>query len=526
MRVAVFGLGYVGCVSAACLARRGHDVVGVDVNTEKVEMVGSGRSPVLEPGLPELVAEQVAEGRLTATVDVAAALADADLSMISVGTPSTHAGGQDLRALERVAEAIGEGLPRGGRHHTVVVRSTVLPGTTEEVVEPRVRAASGRASGDPTLGIAVNPEFLREGSAIADFDAPPKTVVGQIDAASGDAVAALYEGIAAPVFRLPLRVAEMVKFADNAFHALKIAFANEIGVLARESGIDSHELMSVFVADRKLNISEAYLRPGFAFGGSCLPKDLRALVRAGREADLELPLLESILPANERHLERTLDVVLRLGHRRVGLLGLAFKPGIDDLRESPLVELAERLLGKGYDLKIYDRAVSLSRLVGANREYMLEHLPHLSELLVESPEEVLEHAEVCIVGAASPEAVDALAAVGGRHVVDLVRLPDASSRREGDCMSASLGRTLDPRREPVGPLRSARLAGGRVAPRGWLPRLGRLPDGPRSGHGGIRGVGGDRDPPVSPSRRQWRRLGLRTGVCDCASSNGRPRTTA
>ena len=431
MKVAVFGLGYVGCVSAACLAERGHDVVGVDVSSRKVELVAEGRSPVLEPGLPELVAEQVAAGRLRATTEPGEALAQAEISMICVGTPSSRGGGQDLQALERVARSIGEQLPKGGPRHTVVVRSTVLPGTTEGTVVPRVVSASGRTLG-ADLGVAVNPEFLREGSAIADFGAPPKTVVGESDRDSGEPVAALYDGIDAPLFRLPLRTAELVKYVDNAFHALKIAFANEIGVLARDAGIDSHDLMSVFVADRKLNISDAYLRPGFAFGGSCLPKDLRALVHRARQSELELPLLESILPANQRHLERTLDVVLSLGRRRVAMLGLAFKPGIDDLRESPLVELAERLVGKGYELKIFDRAVSVSRLVGANREYMLEHLPHLSELMVETAEEALADAEVCIVGAASSEAVQALAAIDDRHVLDLVRLPDASSRRGED----------------------------------------------------------------------------------------------
>jgi GDP-mannose 6-dehydrogenase len=287
-----------------------------------------------------------------------------------------------------------------------------------------------RAGSD--FGVVVNPEFLREGSAIDDFDTPAKTVIGELGAASGDVVAALYEGLPAPLFRVPLRVAEMAKYVDNAFHAVKIAFANEIGVLCRSSGIDSHELMPSFLADRKLNISEAYLRPGFAFGGSCLPKDLRALIHAARRADLDLPLLESVLPSNDRHLARTVDVVLSLGRLRVGILGLAFKPGIDDLRESPLVELAERLIGKGYDLRIYDRAVSISRLVGANREYMVEHLPHLSELLVESVEDLFEHAQVCIVGAASPEAAEALADADSRQIIDLVRLPDAAARRGGE----------------------------------------------------------------------------------------------
>jgi GDP-mannose 6-dehydrogenase len=431
MRIAMFGLGYVGCVSAACLARRGHDVLGVDVNPRKVDMVNAGHSPVIEPGLAELIKEQVALGRLSATVDAAGAIREADLSIVCVGTPSTSHGGPNLDALERVAVAIGEALSASERRHTVVVRSTVAPGTTEELVIPLIEGASGLRAGFE-FGVIVNPEFLREGSAIDDFDNPAKTVVGELDSASGDVVAALYEGMPAPLFRVPLRVAEFAKYVDNAFHALKIAFANEIGVLCRSSGIDSHELMPSFLADRKLNISEAYLRPGFAFGGSCLPKDLRALLYAARRADLDLPLLESVLPSNDRHLARTVDVVLSLGRLRVGILGLAFKPGVDDLRESPLVELAERLIGKGYDLRIYDPAVSISRLVGANREYMSEHLPHLSELLVESVEDLLEHAEVCIVGAASPEAADALAHADGRQIVDLVRLPDAAVRRGGE----------------------------------------------------------------------------------------------
>lgn len=430
MRIAVFGLGYVGTVSAAALARRGHQVIGVDSNDRKVETVAAGLTPVLEPGLPELIRESADAGRLGATTDAHAAVSASDVSIVCVGTPSAANGSLGLDAIERVAQSIGQALPACRGRHTVVIRSTVLPGTTEGIVVPALEAASGlRAGAD--FGVTMNPEFLREGTALADFDAPPKTVIGELDAASGDVVASLYEELPAPLFRLPIRVAEMVKYTDNAFHALKIAFANEIGAFCQASGLDSYDVMSVFVADRRLNISEAYLRPGFAFGGSCLPKDLRALVHASRRADLELPLLESILPSNERHLRRTLDVVLGLGRRRVGLIGLAFKPGTDDLRESPLVELAESLIGKGYDVRIFDPAVSISRLVGANRDYIDERLPHLSELLVERVEDVMEHAEVCIVGAASREAVDAIAAAGERHVVDLVRLPDAAERRGG-----------------------------------------------------------------------------------------------
>ena len=324
--------------------------------------------------------------------------------------------------------AIGEALPGAQPGHTVVVRSTVLPGTTESVVLPLLEHASGLAAG-ADFRVVMNPEFLREGSALADFDDPPKTVIGEHQPGAGDAVARLYEGLSAPVFRVPLRVAEAAKYVDNAFHALKIGFANEIGAFCKALDVDSHDVIEPFLADRKLNISEAYLRPGFAFGGSCLPKDLRALVHAARRADLELPLLESILPSNQRHLRRTIDVILALGKRRIGMLGLAFKPGIDDLRESPLVELAETLIGKGFDVRIHDEAVAVSRLVGANREYIDEHLPHLADLMVETVDAAVEHAEVCVVGANSADAVEAVARKRELHVVDLVRLPDAAERR-------------------------------------------------------------------------------------------------
>ena len=431
MKVAVLGLGYVGCVSAACIAHRGHDVVGVDTNPRKVEFVSSGRTPVLEPGLDELIARETSAGRLTATTDARQAVAACDLSMICVGTPSAANGSLSLAALSRVAASLGEALPSARRGHVVVVRSTVLPGTTENVVVPLLEESSGLRCGED-FDVAVNPEFMREGSALADFDDPPKTIVGEREPRAGDRVVALYDGLPAPVFRVSLSVAETIKYADNAFHALKIAFANELGTLCKAFGVDSNDVIDVFVADRKLNISEAYLRPGFSFGGSCLPKDLRALLYAARHADLELPLLESILPSNERHLQRTLDLVLRLGRKRVAMLGLAFKAGIDDLRESPLVALAEALIGKGYEVRIYDPAVSISRLVGTNKEYIDEHLPHLSELLVETAEEAVVGAEVCVVSAAEPEAVSALAGAGGVHVIDLVRLPgDTQRRHEG-----------------------------------------------------------------------------------------------
>jgi GDP-mannose 6-dehydrogenase len=428
VKVAVFGLGYVGCVSAAALAQRGHDVIGVDTNPTKVDAIADGRTPVLEPGLEQLFELGHANGRLRATADPSQAVSMSDISMVCVGTPSAPNGSLNLDAIERVASAIGSALPVARPGHTVAIRSTVLPGTTENVVVPLLEQASGLVAGTD-FRVVMNPEFLREGSALADFDDPPKTVIGEHRPGAGHEIVRLYDELSAPVFRVPLRVAEAVKYVDNAFHALKIVFANEIGAFCKALDVDSYDVIEPFLADRKLNISDAYLRPGFAFGGSCLPKDLRALLYAARRADLELPLLESILPANEQHLRRTIDVILALGKRRIGILGLAFKPGIDDLRESPLVELAETLIGKGFDIRIHDEAVAVSRLVGANREYMDEHLPHLADLMVETVDEAVDHAEVCVVGARSADAIRAVAAKRDLHVFDLVRLPDSAERR-------------------------------------------------------------------------------------------------
>jgi GDP-mannose 6-dehydrogenase len=402
----------------------------VDLSPLKVGLVREGKTPVLEPGLAEVIAREVAADRLHATDDGAAAAADADVSLICVGTPSAANGELDTAALERVAVTLGQVLATAQQRSTVVLRSTVLPGTCERVLVPLLERASGLRAGQD-FGVAVNPEFLREGSSLADFHEPTRTVIGEWDAKSGDVAEALYQGVPGRVFRVAPAVAEMAKYVDNAFHALKITFANEIGAFCRKLGLDSHELMGILRADTKLNISGAYLTPGFAFGGSCLPKDLRALLYACRHADVDVPLLSAVLPSNERHLQRTVDLLLGLGPKRIGIFGLAFKQGTDDLRESPMVELAERLLGRGFELKIYDPAVSLSNLVGANREYVERRLPHLAALMTESAEELTEHAEVFVIGAATTAAVEAVARADGRVVVDLVRLP-ATWERPGD----------------------------------------------------------------------------------------------
>jgi GDP-mannose 6-dehydrogenase len=402
MRVSIFGLGYVGAVSAGCLAKSGHQVIGADTQQVKVDHINAGQSPIIEEGISQLIAEVVREGKLRATRSAAEAVAQSDLSIVCVGTPSAPNGKLDLAHLVSVSHDIGVALSSKKSQHTVVVRSTVLPGTVEEQVIPILEGASRRRLGDG-YRVLYNPEFLREGTAIADFFAPPLTIVGTMAGESAEAVRELYRAIDAPFHIVPVRVAEMLKYSANAFHGLKIAFANEIGRIAKRLGADSHVVMDLLCQDTKLNISRAYLRPGFAFGGSCLPKDLRALTHRAREADVPLPLLDAIIPSNDRHVEVAMEIVRDTAKKRVGLLGLSFKPGTDDLRESPLVTLAERLIGKGYELQVYDPLVNLDRLIGANKTYILREIPHISRLMAPSVGALLDFAEVVIVGNASKE---------------------------------------------------------------------------------------------------------------------------
>ena len=421
MRVSVFGLGYVGCVTGACLARDGHSVVGVDVNADKVAMVNAGRSPIVEPGLGDLLARVAREGRLRATVDPEEAVLASDLALLCVGTPSLQNGRIDVSALERVSQAIGHALPHRREHLTVVIRSTVLPGTSEYVVAPALLAGGGlRFAG--TLRIAVNPEFMREGTSIRDFSQPAMTLVGCDDPQAASQLRDLYRAVDAPFVQTDRRTAEMTKYVANAYHALKVAFANEIGDVCAALGADAQEVMRVFALDTRLSLSAAYLRPGFAFGGSCLGKDLRALLYQSRSADLLPPLLSSVLPANEAQVKRGIEAALAPGKRRVGVVGLAFKEGTDDLRESPMVSLVEALIGKGCDVRILDGNVAVGRLVGANRRYIEEQIPHIASLMCADVEALLAHAEVLVIGNAGSEAAQALEAAGPRHtVVDLTR---------------------------------------------------------------------------------------------------------
>lgn len=429
LNIAVFGMGYVGCVSAACLASRGNSVIGVDVNPDKIAMVNEGRTPVVEERIGDLIAEQVQAGRLRATVDHREAIAQTDVALVCVGTPSAPSGALSTRYLEEVAAQIGEALTDRSTRYTVVLRSTMLPGTSEEVIAPLIEKASGLTVGEG-FGLAYNPEFLREGTSVKDFFDPPKTVIGQSDPASGDVVAELYEGLPGPVYRTDIRVAEMVKYCDNSFHALKVGFANEVGRICKALKLDSHAVMDIFTSDRKLNISPAYLKPGYAFGGSCLPKDLRAITYAARHADVPVPILENIIPSNTLHIDRAFDAVAHSGARKVGMFGLSFKKGTDDLRESPLVELAERLVGRGFDLKIYDDNVSLSTLMGANRAYVDSRIPHLNALMATDAAEVAAHGEVLVVGNANDDVVAAIAQAPEARIIDLVRYPGSHERQD------------------------------------------------------------------------------------------------
>ena len=432
MRVSVFGLGYVGSVSAASFAADGHQVIGVDVNTDKVALIDAGRSPVIEPGLAELIASGVSDRRLRATTDAAKAVAESEVSLLCVGTPSRRNGSLDLTYLDRVVEQVGAALKDKSSYHVVVIRSTVLPGTTHERVIPQLERESGKTYGED-FGVAVNPEFLREGSALKDFRKPPLTLVGHNHAADAAGTIGLYQSIDAPLVSTNIRVAEMVKYTCNAWHALKVCFANEIGNLCKRFGMDSHEVMDIFCRDEKLNLSPSYLKPGFAFGGSCLPKDIRALQYRAKEVDLELPVISQILASNRLQIEHAFDEVMQTGRKNVGLLGFSFKAGTDDLRESPSVILAEALLGKGLSLRIYDKNVSLAQLVGANKEYIEKQIPHLASLLCNTIDEVIAHAEVIVIGNPSPEFAEAVAAIrSDQIVIDLVRIPVVGSLLKAD----------------------------------------------------------------------------------------------
>ena len=438
LSVSIFGLGYVGSVSAACFASKGHRVIGVDVSRAKVEMIEAGRSPIIEARMSEMVAEANRACHLHATTDATAAVLNSDITFVCVGTPSLRSGKLDLSHIEKVAAEIGAALKQKQTKHTFVLRSTVLPGTTESVVLPILERASGRQAG-ADFTVCYNPEFMREGSAVEDFFQPPYTVLGSQDSAHLAPLRELYKDIPGKVFETSIAVAEMAKYLSNAFHAAKVSFANEVGTLCKHLGVDAHAVTEIFTSDTRLNISPAYLSPGFAFGGSCLPKDVRALTYRAKELDLKLPLLESLLPSNTEHLERAVEAVLRTNKRKIAQLGLSFKAGTDDLRESPQVQLIKRLLGEGCEVRIWDRDVALGRLAGSNRQYIEEVIPHIGSLLSSDLEQVVRGSEVVILGNKSVDKAQLSKHLkADQIVIDLVNLdksrrPDVIGSYEGIC---------------------------------------------------------------------------------------------
>ena len=422
MKISIFGLGYVGTVSAACLANEGHEIIGVDTNEIKIDLINQGKSPVIEKDIGEIIADVVVENKLLATTDIDTAINDTDMSLICVGTPSQSNGNIDLKYVRNVSNEIGNSLRDKNEFHIIIVRSTMLPGSMINTVIPLLESSSGKKVGID-FGVCINPEFLREGTAVYDFYHPPKTVIGESDVKSGDAVANLYKKLDAPLIRTDINSAEMVKYVDNVWHALKIGFANEIGNICKKLNLDGHKVMDIFCIDEKLNISTNYLKPGFAFGGSCLPKDLRALVYKGQSIDLRLPILNAIIPSNQIQLETAVKMVVDANNKNIGILGLSFKAGTDDLRESPIVDLVERLLGKGYNIRVYDKNVNIAALIGTNKDYILNHIPHIANLLVNSINEILKHSDTIVIANADNEFNKLSDKLNSKQtIIDLVRL--------------------------------------------------------------------------------------------------------
>jgi GDP-mannose 6-dehydrogenase len=423
VNISIFGLGYVGAVSAVCLAKQGHRIIGVDTNPVKVSLINSGVAPIVEPGIDALLQQAVSEGRLSATTNLTEAVQHTDLSLVCVGTPSSPNGSLNLDQVFRVAEQTGQALRLKTAYHGLVIRSTVLPGTVDKAAAIIARESGKQLGRD--FGVADNPEFLREGTSVFDFENPPYTVVGGSDETIVSMLAEMYRGINAPFHAVKIREAEILKYACNAFHAVKVTFANEIGAISKKLGIDSHAVMKIFVEDTKLNISPYYLKPGFAFGGSCLPKDVRAITYESRRLDIATPLLQSLVPSNEAQVQRVISWVMQTKRKKIGVLGLSFKQDTDDLRESPIVSVVETLIGKGYDLSIFDANVNLARLMGANKEYIEQGIPHISSLMKGSIDEVLNHAEVILIankGAGFREVLDTLKP--NQLVYDMVRITE------------------------------------------------------------------------------------------------------
>ena len=432
MRISVFGLGYVGCVSAACLAEIGHKVIGVDLNESKVKMINSGKCPIVEKDLDKIIEEVVCDNKLSATSDWLDAVSKTDIAMVCVGTPNKDNGGIDLTFIERVSEHLGKAIKIKQDYFLLVIRSTIFPGTIEKTIIPILERESGKKVG-VDFGICMNPEFLREGSSVDDFYNPPKIVIGEYDNKSGQQLIEMYDQIEAPLVRTQIKSAEMVKYADNAFHALKVTFANEIGNICKKLSIDSHVVMNIFCMDNKLNLSPYYLKPGFAFGGSCLPKDLKAITYSAKANGVTTPVLDAILDSNKIQIQKVVNKLMEYKGRKLGFCGLSFKGGTDDLRESPLVEVVETMLGKGFNIKIFDRNVSIAKLMGANKEYIEKEIPHIASLMCSSNKELIKESEIIIIGNNEDEFRRDLKYINNNQVViDLVRIVDTSADIKGE----------------------------------------------------------------------------------------------
>jgi len=420
MKINIYGMGYVGCVTAACLAEGEHIVTGIDIDSTKVSIINKGKSPIIEKGLQDIIRKGIQSKNFSATTNN---IPEAEVSIICVGTPSRENGSLDLNHIINVAQQIGISMRKLSSYHVVNIRSTVLPGTVEDIIMPILLKTSGKSMGRD-FGVCMNPEFMREGTSIHDFYNPPFTIIGELDERSGNRVANIYKKINAPLFRTQIKVAEMIKYACNAFHAVKVSFGNELGNICKRLHINSHMVMDIFCQDTKLNLSPYYLKPGFAFGGSCLPKDLRAIIYKSKEIDLELPLLNSLLPSNRKQIEVAYEFIRKCGKKKIGILGMSFKIGTDDLRESPMVDLIEILLGKGYDVNVYDKEVSLARIHGSNKRYINKVIPHISTLLKSTMAEAFDNVDVVVIGNKNKEFLEYLKRYKKKrlHVIDLVNI--------------------------------------------------------------------------------------------------------
>jgi GDP-mannose 6-dehydrogenase len=428
MKISIFGLGYVGCVSLGCLAKNGYQVIGVDTNPIKIEQINVGKPTIIEKDLDVIIKEQYDNGRIWATQDIQSTISQTDISIIAVGTPSTENGHLDLRYIYQVTEQIGKCLKSKDRFHIIAIRSTIEPGTCEKI-EIEIEKESGKTI-NKDFAVMANPEFLREGSAVWDYFNPPYTLIGSENEEAAKKLAELYKNLPAEIIITERKVAEISKYVNNSFHALKIGFANEIGNVAKALGIDSHKVMDIFVRDKRLNISPAYLKPGFAYGGSCLPKDLKALQTLAHDNYLKLPILEQVDTSNQLQIERAIKLIMKYGKKKIGFLGLTFKEGTDDLRNSPAVQVVEFLLGKGYPVKIYDKNIIISRLTGRNKEYIEYHIPHIADLLLLSLSELAKECELFVVATHENEFHDFLLAEDSKPIIDLVRLGDQFLKKE------------------------------------------------------------------------------------------------